>query len=198
VTTHPDSLAPVFAALNNPGGASSDFDLNRDVVLPPVAWDLSRMPGQPKVRGEDLKSADLTIPHAQWVEDDAIAVSLATQAVAAHHGLGLEGYSRSDFRAPRGAEGPCFLEVNSMPGLQDEQSVLPWAARQAGIAYRDVLGSLVALSLHRLPPARLAVTAVGGFEDAYRRLRTRAASSKVLRLGDRDYRLLEPRVLAAC
>lgn len=33
--TVPDGLSPVMAALSNTGAASSDFDLNPDVVLPP-------------------------------------------------------------------------------------------------------------------------------------------------------------------
>ncbi len=173
-------------------GVEYSIGLVGDVVMPAVSWDLSRLPGAPKVRGEDLKSADLTIPHARLVEDPEIARSLATQAVAAHLGLGLLDYSRSDFRAPAGSATPHFLETNSMPGLQDYQSVLTWAAGQAGIAYQDVIGSVVALALRRLPPERRDGLRTAPFEAAFERLRESASAAETIHVQGRAFRMLQP------
>ena len=173
-------------------GVEYSIGLVGDVVMPAVAWDLDRLPGQPKVRGEDLKRADLTIPHARLVRDPVVARALATQAVVAHRELGLRDYSRSDFRALAASPAPYFLETNSMPGLQDFQSVLTWAAGQAGIAYRDVIGSIVALALRRLKEAHRRRLDIAPFEEAYRRLREGANPSETIRVGGGEYHLLQP------
>lgn len=161
-----------------------------NVVLPAVRWDLSRMPGSPRVRGEQLKKADLTIPHAQLVGEPEVARALATQAIAAHRGLGLRDYSRSDFRARSDSPDPFFLETNSMPGLQDLQSVLPWSAATAGVAYEEVIGSVVALALRRISPQRVRTLDVRAFEDAYRRLWERTDPSRVVHVDGHEYRML--------
>lgn len=175
-------------------GVEYSIGLVGDVVMPAVSWDLSQLPVQPKVRGEDLKRADMTIPHARLVRDPTVARSLATQAVVAHTELGLRDYSRSDFRALAGSPAPYFLETNSMPGLQDYQSVLTWAAGQAGVAYQDVIGSVLALALRRLGEDHRRRLDVAPFEDAYCRLRERADSSETIRVGGREYRLLQANV----
>lgn len=171
-------------------GMEYSIGLVGDVVLPGVCWDLRRMPGQPRVRGEELKRADLTIPHARLVEDPEVAESLARQAVTAHLELGLRDYSRSDFRALGPSPAPFFLETNSMPGLQNQQSVLTWAAAQAGVAYQDVIGSIAGLALRRLPPAHWQGLDLEPFEAAYRRLWEHAGTARVIRVGGREFRRL--------
>ena len=174
------------------GGIEYSIGLVGEVVMPAVSWDLDQLPGQPKVRGEDLKRADMTIPHARLVQDPDVARSLATQCVTAHTELGLRDYSRSDFRAMAGSPAPYFLETNSMPGLQDFQSVLPWTAAQAGIAYEDVIGSVAALALRRLGEEHRREIEITPFEDAYHRLRRHAESAETVRVGGREYRFLRP------
>lgn len=70
----------------------------------------------------------------------------------AHHGLGCAGASRSDFILK---DGEAFiLETNTLPGLT-EGSLLPQAARVAGIMLPDLLDRLVADGLNRDPRQRL-------------------------------------------
>lgn len=173
-------------------GVEYSAGLVGEVVMPAVSWDLQRLPGAPRVRGEDLKREDLTIPHADFVRDPETRISLATQAVTSHLALGLRDYSRSDLRARAGSPLPFFLETNSMPGLQDHQSVLPWAAGRAGVAYRDVIGSIIALAGRRLSPEQRNRVQIDGFESAYERLKGLAAQALTVRVGDRDYYLLDP------
>ncbi|MCL4352526.1 MAG: ATP-grasp domain-containing protein, partial [Firmicutes bacterium] len=67
-------------------------------------------------------------------------------AIAAHEALGCEGFSRTDlFLTPRG---PVVLEVNTIPGMTPN-SLLPKAARAAGISFEDLIDHLVRLALSR-------------------------------------------------
>lgn len=68
------------------------------------------------------------------------AAQLQRQALAAHRALKLGAYSRVDFR--RDADGGVWcLEVNSLPGLT-ATSLLPQAAKAAGIDFADLLGRI--------------------------------------------------------
>ncbi|MBF4509026.1 MAG: D-alanine--D-alanine ligase [Aeromicrobium sp.] len=66
-------------------------------------------------------------------------------ALEAHRVLGCRGMSRADFIVT--ADGrPLLLEVNTIPGMT-RTSLLPDAARAAGIAFPDLCERLVALAL---------------------------------------------------
>jgi len=65
-------------------------------------------------------------------------------ALRAHRALGCRGLSRVDMI--QGADGLVVLEVNTMPGMT-VNSLLPKAARAAGLAFPDLLGRLVELAL---------------------------------------------------
>ncbi len=65
--------------------------------------------------------------------------------VAAHRALGCRGLSRSDMIDVAG-RGPVVLEVNTMPGMT-VNSLLPKAAKAAGIRFGDLLDRLVRLAL---------------------------------------------------
>ena len=173
-------------------GPEYSVGLIGNVVMPPVAWDLKKLPGQPLVRSENLKQADLTIPHAQIVRDPDLAESLARQAATAHIELGLQDYSRSDFRAKQGSAEPYYLETNSMPGLHSQQSVLPWSFTRAGVAYEDIIGSIVAQALRRLPEEHVQQLNTAGFEAAYSRLLDRASSGQRICVRGQEFYLLEP------
>lgn len=65
-----------------------------------------------------------------------VAKECARLAVVAHHCLKLGGYSRVDFRLDPAGELYC-LEANTLPGMT-ATSLLPQAARAAGISFEDL------------------------------------------------------------
>ena len=64
--------------------------------------------------------------------------------VRAHRALGLRGYSRTDMIV-RGNE-LCLLETNTIPGMT-QTSLLPRAARAAGIDFSALLDRLISLAI---------------------------------------------------
>jgi D-alanine-D-alanine ligase len=71
-------------------------------------------------------------------------------AIAAHHALGLQTYSRVDVQLSSGGE-PFVLEINTIPGMTPS-SLLPEAAAAVGIAYPALCARIVELSLAARPP----------------------------------------------
>ena len=70
------------------------------------------------------------------------SATLQRHALAAHRALKLGAYSRVDFR--RDANGDCWcLEANSLPGMT-ATSLLPQAARAAGIDFAGLLAKICA------------------------------------------------------
>jgi D-alanine-D-alanine ligase len=65
-------------------------------------------------------------------------------AVRAHRSLGCRGVCRVDMILA--APGPVVLEVNTMPGMTTN-SLLPKAARAAGLAFPELLDRLIRLAL---------------------------------------------------
>lgn len=65
-------------------------------------------------------------------------------AVAAHHILGCRAYSRIDFRLTEDNI-PYCLEVNTIPGFT-ETSLVPMAARAAGIEFGELCEEIIRLS----------------------------------------------------
>lgn len=78
--------------------------------------------------------------------DPALAAEVQTLARLAHHALGCWGVSRSDFMVRAGR--PYILETNTLPGLT-EGSLLPQAARAAGIMLPELLDRQIAWGLER-------------------------------------------------
>lgn len=76
--------------------------------------------------------------------DPALACAVQRMALDAHHALGIEGYSRSDFMAD--ADGPQILETNTLPGMTPT-SLLPKAAAAVGLSFEDLVSELVRLGL---------------------------------------------------
>jgi D-alanine-D-alanine ligase len=73
--------------------------------------------------------------------------ALQTAAIRAHRALGCQGASRVDlFLTP--LHQIQVLEVNTIPGLT-ERSLLPRAARAAGIAYDELCDTLIRLAFKR-------------------------------------------------
>ncbi len=70
-------------------------------------------------------------------------------ALALHRAAACRGATRTDFIVPLlpgGGQGqPVLLEINTLPGLT-ERSILPRAARVAGLSFRDLCLELLALA----------------------------------------------------
>jgi D-alanine-D-alanine ligase len=68
----------------------------------------------------------------------SVELARAAQSVAltAHEAVGCRGYSRTDVIMT--ADGPCFLEINTLPGLT-RASFIPQQLAVAGIEMRDFL-----------------------------------------------------------
>lgn len=78
--------------------------------------------------------------------DDALTGELGRVTLAAHKALGLTGYSRADFiDTPAGL---MLLEVNTLPGMTPT-SLLPKAAKAAGMEFSDLIARLMELGLAR-------------------------------------------------
>ena len=76
--------------------------------------------------------------------DDALTRKVQECAVAAHNALFCKGYSRTDFIL-RNQE-VYILETNTIPGMT-KTSLLPQAAKVAGIGFSQLLDRLIHLSL---------------------------------------------------
>ncbi len=76
---------------------------------------------------------------------DALAHRAQAAALQAHRALKLGGYSRIDFRVA--ADGGIFcLEANTLPGMT-ANSLIPKAARAAGIGFPDLCEAICRLAL---------------------------------------------------
>jgi D-alanine-D-alanine ligase len=69
-------------------------------------------------------------------------------ALAAHAAFGCQGYSRSDFILPAGADEPVFLELNTLPGLTP-RSLVPQSAAVIGVDYRSLCLRILSEALAR-------------------------------------------------
>jgi len=73
---------------------------------------------------------------------------LSTLARRAYAACGCQGYARIDFIVPAGGSAPVFLELNTLPGLTP-RSLLPFAAREAGLDFRALCVELMLQGLTR-------------------------------------------------
>ncbi|MFW5636574.1 MAG: D-alanine--D-alanine ligase family protein [Thermodesulfobacteriota bacterium] len=84
--------------------------------------------------------------------DDAVAKTARDQAIQAHRALFCRGYSRTDFILKD--KDLYVLETNTIPGMTPT-SLLPLAARTAGIEFSRLLDRLITLCIedHRQNPS---------------------------------------------
>jgi D-alanine-D-alanine ligase len=75
-----------------------------------------------------------------------ISAALMEQAQRAHRALSCTGYSRTDFIVS--ANGPIYLETNTLPGLT-KASLYPKALKAQGIEFVDFLHDQIALAKRR-------------------------------------------------
>lgn len=66
-------------------------------------------------------------------------------AVKVHQAIGARGFSRVDFILKNDKE-PIILEINTIPGLTP-MSLVPKAAKAAGISYQDLLDKIISYAL---------------------------------------------------
>jgi len=75
-----------------------------------------------------------------------ISAAIMEQALRAHRALSCTGYSRTDFIVS--AQGPIYLETNTLPGLT-AASLYPKALKAQGIEFADFLRDQIALAEKR-------------------------------------------------
>lgn len=80
---------------------------------------------------------------------DASTRAVKEAALQVHNILGCRGMSRTDMFLPDRGDGPIVLEANTIPGMTP-QSLLPRAARAAGIPFHEVLERLLTGATRRL------------------------------------------------
>jgi D-alanine-D-alanine ligase len=124
-------------------------------ALPPIWIDASQTPAgwfdygakyRPDGAAHRFDAPDLVTPDA--------LVRLCDAAVAAHEKLGCRDLSRADFIVTRDGT-PWLLEVNTMPGFTG-RSLLPDAAREAGVSFVDLCDRLVRTAAGRETKVRAA------------------------------------------
>jgi D-alanine-D-alanine ligase len=75
-----------------------------------------------------------------------VSAAIMDHALRAHRALSCTGYSRSDFIVS--ANGPVYLETNTLPGLT-AASLYPKALKAQGIGFADFLGDQIELGRRR-------------------------------------------------
>ena len=85
-------------------------------------------------------------------EDDPVVAEAEGVALAAWRALGCRDAGRLDLRCD-GHGRPMFMEVNPLAGIHPEHSDLPIICNHLGIAYRDLIGWIVASAATRVAPA---------------------------------------------
>jgi D-alanine-D-alanine ligase len=81
--------------------------------------------------------------------DDAVAGRIQREAALAYRALGCRDYARVDFRLSEDGQ-PFCLEVNTLPGMT-ALSLVPMAARAAGIGFEDLVERISAMGAARRP-----------------------------------------------
>ncbi|NLX14460.1 MAG: D-alanine--D-alanine ligase [Phycisphaerales bacterium] len=79
---------------------------------------------------------------------DAVLARIRDMSVQAHLALGCRDFSRVDWMVDSRTLEPYVLEINTIPGLTDH-SLLPKAARQAGLSFEMLCQRIVELTCQR-------------------------------------------------
>ncbi|MBI9086468.1 MAG: D-alanine--D-alanine ligase [Desulfobacterales bacterium] len=82
-------------------------------------------------------------------ETDPVAAEAETVALLAWRALGCRDAGRIDLRCD--ADGhPLFMEVNPLAGIHPDHSDLPIICKHLGVAYRDLIGRIIASAAERV------------------------------------------------
>ncbi len=104
--------------------------------------------------------ADTTRYHCPAGLAAEVETSLAGLARAAFDAIGASGWGRVDFLLDEAGE-PWLIEVNTVPGLTDH-SLVPMAARAAGIDFDELAWRILETSLAHTPAAATPGARAGG------------------------------------
>ena len=115
------------------------------VALPPI--EIVPADGEFDYRAKYLAKATQEICPGRFAPE--ISAAIMDQALKAHRALSCGGYSRSDFIIA--ADGPVFLETNTLPGLT-KASLYPKALHAQGIAFDEFLRQQIVLAERRARP----------------------------------------------
>jgi D-alanine-D-alanine ligase len=115
------------------------------VALPPI--EIVPADGEFDYRAKYLAKATQEICPGRFAPE--ISAAIMDQALKAHRALSCGGYSRSDFIIA--ADGPVFLETNTLPGLT-KASLYPKALHVQGIAFNEFLQQQIVLAERRARP----------------------------------------------
>ncbi|MCU1231814.1 MAG: D-alanine--D-alanine ligase [Acidobacteria bacterium] len=128
---------------------------NPQVVLPPIEWDLSKLPAElPRIAGteakweNDFKEAKEFVPK-DIVADEAVMARIRDAALGACGALLIRDYARIDMRLA--ADGtPYVIEVNPNPWL-DNRAEFAMAARRAKpeLSHGELIERIVQLAMAR-------------------------------------------------
>jgi D-alanine-D-alanine ligase len=132
-------------------------------VLPPIEWDLSKLPPElPRIAGteakwdNDFKEAREFVPQ-DVIADEAVMNRIREAAIGAWNALMIRDYARVDMRlSPDGI--PHVIEVNPNPWL-DNRAEFAMAARQAKpeMSHGDLIERIVALAMAHPMRERIAI-----------------------------------------
>jgi D-alanine-D-alanine ligase len=84
--------------------------------------------------------------------DDALTQKIQALAVRAFNALGCEGWARVDFMLRVTDNEPFLIELNSSPGMTGH-SLVPMAAKAAGISYEDLCVEILRSAALELNPS---------------------------------------------
>ena len=109
-----------------------------EIVLPEAAHSYG-------YQSKDEDTGVLRCP-AEIPED--LAEEMKRMAVAVYRALECRDLARVDFRSDEQGR-PHFLEINPLPGLHPETSLLPQQAYAAGLSYQELIGRILEAAMKR-------------------------------------------------
>ena len=121
-----------------------------EIVLEPQDADLPLLEIRPKQGFYDYENkyqsgaTEYLVPAPL---DDAVTAAIKKSSATAYRVLGCRGYARIDFRLNDDGQ-HYFLEVNALPGMT-ANSLVPKAARAAGIEFPELIDRILRLSVDR-------------------------------------------------